>query len=408
MTKAKNKRAKKHEAKALIALEKRVVSLHKPQVVKQKHKHRHSKLMLKHGIPEHAHMQVGKYLDCLMDPWYAGPIRLGWGSFTPTMLRTGFSRFTATVNAADANFAMVLHPDTIGNSGAAVPSTYVQWGDPTTTTALNAALRSLGGGYGNATALSSVIQTLRVVAASIRVTVRYSANTVRGDLIGLYIPGDSFNNLTNSTFSALANLNGARWATSDVAGQISIQVNYRPSDVNSFAFTGTAVSATTTIIPHLIVVGAGWIPNTFSVDVAFLSHYESLGGFDPAADDYDASETIAASGATMDQVGALASTSQPILTDNTAIMSIDNALANITRSSQRTGMSTRSSFMSQPNTIPQGNVMQPTSGSMEPLSNFGKACSSNCMTPCVRVDPERDAKIAELEQTLRMLKVEQD
>jgi hypothetical protein len=174
---------------------------------------------------------------------------------------------------------------------------------------------------------------------ALRVTVRYPATSMRGNLFAAYVPDDSGTNFVNQSFNGLLNLFAACSAVASAAGEITIEVQYRPMDSSAFIFTSLPTSSfpASSDFPQLYVVGTGWPTTTtstggFSYEVNQIAHYECLSGFDGAGEDSDSGNSLASNGYTTDQVGqAAAKAGQPVITSGWAVEALDSALSNIAR-----------------------------------------------------------------------------
>jgi hypothetical protein len=278
------------------------------------------------------------YVSALQNPFFASPVRLGFGTFVPTSLRAGWFRTSATANALSTCFAVRATPTfTTGNTTTCSSGYGMAWETTTGTVLIGASTATYNQAAVNSAALASVIQTARLVSMALRVTVRYPATAMRGNLFGAFIPDDSGTNFAAQSFNGLCNLFASCSAVASAAGEITIEVQYRPMDASAFIFTSLPTSSYTaaTDFPQLYVCGTGWPLGTaggFSYEVNQISHYESLSGFDGAGEDADGGNTLASNGFTTDQVGQAASKAgQPVVTSGWAVEALDSALSNISR-----------------------------------------------------------------------------
>lgn len=276
--------------------------------------------------PSSTYLDAQGYLRSLRDPFFSQLGKLGFGTFIPTSVHSGW--LVATKVTTATNFVV----DTIPCSGggaygctrlyqSASPTTIL--GNPTDVYPLT-----------NNDVIALQAQTARVVTGGLRVTAKVAANVAMGRLGGFYLADDSDVNVRASTCSVFQNLSTYRDFNPDVAGLNGGQVAYRPKDLASFDFSPEVITGypVNVACPHLMVVGTGWPIGTvleFSVHISF----ETLGGLDLAGDDDYSPPSI-----TMDQVSSVMATLPPPVSPSiTALESLDSALSNIRRSQSRTG-----------------------------------------------------------------------
>jgi len=332
------KNHKKHHKHA-----KKELEVVKVRVARRRHKN-------KHGGGGGA---VGKYIQCLQSPFSKPALKLGFGNFGPSTVRSAFNRFTFS-NAATATDALIVATPNFTAGGGNLSNvgflTAVQMSNPAnswngTSVAINRV------GATNATMLNTVIQSARLISMGCRVTVRYAATSVRGQLLAAFLPDETPANLFATVSNGLQGLACFKPAYSNAAGEISVEVQYRPIDASSFAFTGASLTTTTAglnfAIPQLCVLLAGWpaAAGSYSVEVNTIAHYETLCGLDGAGDDEDGGDSLSASGLTVDQAGAAAEKAgAPVITSELAIAAIDSFISTLRSSGLRGGRMMKSSL----------------------------------------------------------------
>jgi len=316
---------------------------------------------VKHKVPKHSRRTKVKsriqergvlaslpnYMKALTDPWFAPPVRLGWGSFTPSSLRAAWIRNTYSPSTTTTAFVVRATP-TATSAGTATSGTsgFLQTFESGSSSGqLSSASTSSNFAATNSMAFAAAVQTGRVVSMALRVTVRYPAANARGNLYGVYVPDDSGANLVASSYLTLASLFTSRTAQSSAAGEITIEVQYRPADSSSFAYNSlpTASLPATTSLPQLLVIGTGWAPNSgFTYEVNIIAHYETLSGLDLGGDDVDDGNSLAANGVTMDQAGqASTKAGEAVITSGFLLDALDSATSNISRARSGLGRSSR-------------------------------------------------------------------
>jgi hypothetical protein len=278
---------------------------------------------------------LNAYLRLLSDPWYASPVRLGWGTFIPTSVRQGWLRNLVTPNATSTCFCVVSTPAIA--SSATLPCFSNYYDAALGTTAVSSSVSQLAFPATNATTLAVTADSARAIAGALRLTVRYPATSIRGSLYGLFVPDDTRATFLTGTYNYFINLFATRTAQSVAGGEISCEVQYRPADVSSFQFgsgmvSNPAAGSASVGVPQLIIIGVGWPAAGFSVSWDVIWHYETLGGFDSAGEDVNDGGTLAANGVTMEAAGAASANSGPaVITDAALLGKIDSETSHLGR-----------------------------------------------------------------------------
>lgn len=330
-----------------------------------------------------ARASLKNYIRALCDPMFAQPVRLGWGTFVPTSLRTAYSRSGIAAGGTTTCFAFRATPTfVIATSITGGTSGFLSGFEAVTSnTVLSASTGVVNFGAVNAAALGTVIDTARLVSMCFRFTVRYAATSVRGSLFGMYIPDDTGNSYVAQQFIFLGAQFQSRTAIQTAPGELTIEVQYRPTDASSFSFNSipTTSQSAGVSIPQLIVVGAGWTPGTFGYEYSIVAHYETLGGLDNGGDDTSDGDSLAVNGVTMDAAGqAAAQAGDPVVTSGYAIASLDAAMSTI--ASSRRGMGGRAKpglgmFSSMPG--PATYSGSASSSSLQHSASSPPICSAN-------------------------------
>lgn len=298
----------------------------------------------KHNFKKRASVSVGQtprrrasmsaYLKCLVDPWNCPPIKLGFGTFVPTSIRSQWTRNSYAAAAGVTAFAITSTQagGTGSGSGTTMNSGFLNiaaTGSPNTPVYGSSSTIAFFPSQNYSTFIS-LVDTARVIGAAMRVTVRYAATAQRGQMFGNYTPDDSFQNMATFNYASFGALYSSQRAFSNTAGELVVEVQYRPIDSTSFTFASgpTLGSFTaTTSTPILAVVGSGFPSAAFTVDVDVLWHYECLAGFDANTDDAD-TDTLAAGGVTIDSLGAqMQKIGEPVITSASKLTFIDAAMA---------------------------------------------------------------------------------
>jgi hypothetical protein len=279
------------------------------------------------------------YLQTLRDPWIAPPIRLGWGNFLPSGLKTAFYRTTVQSNAGATAFCIGLNPERnlATTAGANLWDAWLNVHDAAGSGPINTNT-CLSYSPANVTTITATSRSLRCVSAALRVVIRYLPTNVRGSVFSchIYDAQSAVGAIAPGTLQTLA---VSQPSHSIAPGEIAAEVTYRPVDPSSFEFTGTNGVPTTQSQSNLLVCGSGVAAACFYMDIYAIAHYETLAGV--SAGDSDESEssgvTLSASGVSMDQAGMEASRVEPVKSSWSAIEAVDNAIANVNRSYMRTG-----------------------------------------------------------------------
>lgn len=293
-------------------------------------------------VPKNGLKSVGAslrtYLNVLKDPWFSPAMRLGFGSFCPTSIRTTWTNQTFTPSATDTCFCIIGSPISRGASST------TSYGYVNIFKNSNAALGVsdatstwIAAGAANYPSFSSEVDTSRVIAGATRVVVKYPATALRGSLFVLNVPDDSLQSITNRSFVDLTNLYAARRCSSNSSGEIGGEVQYRPVDATSFTFTPlhaatTSISGAVSDVPCTVIIGVGWPAGTnqWSVEISQMYHYETMSGVNSGADS-SMTDSLAANGVTVDMAGAHASASgEPVVTSLDGIAAVDMAFHGLT------------------------------------------------------------------------------
>jgi len=307
---------------------------------------------------------LASYARALLDPWNAPSVRLGFGSFVPTAIRTA-SLFSGPSMPATANCFAVLGTCYVANhenndQQLTVPAFISTYHSNIGTEVLG--IHRFGNQAAvNAASINNALSSSRVISGAMRVTVRYAATAVRGSLTILYLPDTSFAQITNMTFNELVSLQSGRRCNSTAGGEIAGEIQYRPVDATSFEFSTDMTRGTLGLevgiplgqrgIPIFVAVGSGWVPGSFQIEISQVVHYEGVAGVESYSDG-DGSDSLAASGVTIDQVGqSLSAMGDPVLTNSAEMTSIELAMhgfanANRARAGNGPSSSSSSSFTS--------------------------------------------------------------
>lgn len=279
------------------------------------------------------HPALRAYTASLTDPWFAPSVRLGWGTFIPTSLRTAWLRTTQVGAAGETAFCATGTPVTgvgAGNTSfleiiTSPLATNTLVGQPTTQFSAT-----------NVSALSSVVQTARVVSGAMRVIVRFPATALRGTLTAGFMADDTRTNFMGATFNGINSLYQSRTVSTSTAGELVVEVQYRPTDSTSFDFSNyvnTVGLLAADPISRFYVVGTGWPALGWSIEVNQIVHYETLSGLDAAGEDDEDAASLAVSGLTMEMAGrAAAQAGQPVVTTAFVLDAMDRALTNASNS----------------------------------------------------------------------------
>lgn len=270
-----------------------------------------------------------EYLKGLADPFF-GPVgKLGFGTFVPTSVHTGWANagfpVPATATCFGAVFVPSLRTDAIR---------FHQNSDPTLAIAGPFSTAPLA----NAATLGSQIQEGRVVTAGFRLRVRYPATAIVGNIGGIFLPSEAVSNLQGLSYNQIRQLAGYREFHPVAGGEIGGMVAYRPLDSFSFTFTGAVTTntplPTADANPILVVIGTGMAPNTFMVDYTAFLAVEGIGGIDAAGD-----ETNTSSDLNIDNIGrSLPSLAPPVTTSLGILDVLDHAMSNVARARNGTGL----------------------------------------------------------------------
>jgi hypothetical protein len=283
-----------------------------------------------------AHPTINNYISTLMDPWFCPPVKLGFGTFSASSLRTCYRKGAFTVGNNATDFAIGLNLNQITTNNACFPTVsqgaWVNFSDfPNANSQIGYGNDKASFATANSTTIVSTSDSYRTISSALRVTIRYAATALRGMLAGLYVPDDTPSALAGMTVSQVIGLNNSRLATSSAGGEITIEVQYRPIDSSSYQFISLVGQGVTVPQPQLVVVGTGWLTNTYAIEYEIIQHIETLSGLDTGGDDSGSTgDSLASTGVTIDQAGQAAITSAPtVITSSAMLDSINLAISNI-------------------------------------------------------------------------------
>jgi len=307
---------------------------------------------------------LSKYISTLCDPWSFGPVRLGWGTFSPTGLHTAFLRVRGTPIANQMVFKMNPLFYTAASVGQynGFCSVFQPVGAGTALNTVGVPITQFGSQ--NYAYLASVIQSARVVSAAMRVTAAYPATSARPNLTGLCIGREVPLNVYSQSVTTLQSFNASRWAQSNSAGNVGIEVQYRPLDPEDYIFYNAGNVPINQAENNNMIVTLSDIPANCYWTLEIIVHYETISGLDGPGDDaLNETDTMSMSGVTMDMAGSLAAREQPVIPSITAIEMLDRGLETAANSLSRTGMGRMRSFSSSARnegTAINGTIVQPS------------------------------------------------
>lgn len=223
---------------------------------------------------------VSKYLSVLTNPFTAKPYPLGFGTAVPTSVVTGFRKFTLSPLSTTTAWAVRLIP----TNGTFFLETY----ENALATATLVSSTVTAAAPQNAASIATIANQARVIAAGLRIVVRYATTNARGNIFAVPVYSDKIDNLQALSFNSLSGLESANWGEGG-GGEIAMECNYRPLDLTSYEFgTYTLVnpSTSTQYVPMSVIGGTGWVAGSFTIEVNMVLHLETIGGvLVSAADD---------------------------------------------------------------------------------------------------------------------------
>lgn len=208
------------------------------------------------------------YVHTVQDPWCCPPVRLGWGSYSPTQLATLTARYTIPCNA-DGSFAVACFPIN-GTGGAPGTSGAMYSSGP------HGASVWASGNWMNSNPVSLLAASGRVVSSGVRVQVPLAATAVPGMLYAGSFPELRYADVLALSIDALT-LSPLMRMGMGTQGAAAISL---PMDPTSFSYSGqigsSAVTPSTTTnaattIP--IICGTGF-PGATNVMVEYVLNIE--------------------------------------------------------------------------------------------------------------------------------------
>jgi len=228
---------------------------------------------------------LNQYVACLNDPFEQAPVRLGFGTFIPTTVVTGYGRTSINTNAIDGSFSIVGFPSVVGTvitnvaGNAATPT----WVSSDCSNATN-----IIGSYGAG----------RVIAFGVRIFPMIAATSPPGMIaLGLAPSAGSPGGVTLFGSNSTANLFNQPFmnihkATSNCSG--ALQVLWRPEDVSdmefdrnqamsrAFSISGGTITGVNDTGPVICIAGQG-LPLSTSLWYEFVVHIEATASLTPGA-----------------------------------------------------------------------------------------------------------------------------
>jgi len=355
---------KKKQKKQPTPSKKKAVKIAGPAAVVQMLRNRDrfdARIGYRNEVSHTTRLTLKSYRDAVINPFFAAQPKLGWGCYVPTSVLTGWVTTTPALNAGASAFCVLFQPNLLGT----VAVTSVTFSSVLSSTTLTSAPTQTNQNMTNGTSLATLVDASRVISAAARISVRTASTQLRGTVGAVLLPYSSFNNIVALTYDAIRSLPSYREFS--VSGEYAGgEVQYRAVDPTDFGFTlahasGAAASLAQTF---LAVVGTGWPPGAFAVDMSLIAHHETIGGLDAAAQD-SISNSLADSGVTMDQAARSLLTEAPVIPSLTLLDSLENGLSHIGRNfptfsgdfAGRMGVGTASSSSSSSNKPARKNKM---------------------------------------------------
>lgn len=224
-------------------------------------------------------------------------------------------------------------------STAAVPAFFHSYQAASSATVLSASTISYAGPT-NASVFANVAQNFRVVAASMRITVRFAATTPRGVMYAFFLPDETQTNVELLTFNQLMSLPCAVPLHCTSSGELGGDVTYRPDDASSFEFVGAVDPQPGVNTGKIVFVGLWPASTSTTYDAYLIEHVECQSGLDAGQlDSGGPQESLSSAGVSIDEAGAMAAQSDPVTPSIELIDMLDAANSTFMRGSQRMGLS---------------------------------------------------------------------
>jgi hypothetical protein len=158
----------------------------------------------------------------------------------------------------------------------------------------------------NIATIASLADFGRVISCGIRVVISTAATTLRGSLGGVLVAHTTFSAMAGKRYSDYTALPGYVPFQATTDGNIGGEVSYRPVDTADFTFNAATAGSTnwstsTLTSQVLIIVGTGWVANSFKMEFSLVEHLETLGTLDAA--NMDEGGGAVADTTTMEQLG---------------------------------------------------------------------------------------------------------
>lgn len=174
-----------------------------------------------------SHRIVGEYIDTINDPFEFGPVRLGFGTMTPSNLATVYCRGSLISSSVDGSFTIFLIP-AVGSGGSGS-----RGGVYTSTTLSNKTATVYNyQAWANRVPVQAQGYEARVVSGGIRTCPLVSATNTPGIMFAQSVASDTFTNLNTTNTETFSQTPYARWCQ----GNQTVAVTVRPSDSDSFNF----------------------------------------------------------------------------------------------------------------------------------------------------------------------------
>jgi len=300
----------------------------------------------KTGNPARAnHPSLRTYINALTNPFNTAQPKLGFGTYVPTTLVSGWFE-----NAAQALPAAVISTATCFavTFSPGIDSDNIRIYGAVSSGSLLSATAPVTGAVANAANLTTRIQTARVVSSELRVKVRTAATSLPGTLGGIFLPDETMTSIQAMSFQGL----GTQQKFCPFSSESNIiggAVQYRPLDGTSFEFSTQygqgGVMPLLSSRPTMIIVGQGWPAGAFAIEISIIEHLEATSGIDSAGE-VDFNGSLASTGVNVDQVGnEILQMGPPIVPSIPFIEMLDNGISHAMSKSDPTfGRAVQKSF----------------------------------------------------------------